>query len=1118
MAGGAGGMAGSHHRSMPQDRPIPRMGKVGDNDCLPAGFEYDDGRTINDEYDDQLTEQELEQLALEEEDKRKKKAAKKRDKKARQKERAKKEAEIKAALAAMKKREKAIASWRSRVVAACANADGRKMDVLVGESPYKNYTYDPTSLLDDENEEEEEDQPQSQEEYLVKQMDWFLPNCLQKYSQNQSDQLSGSTAPQEQPFANNLARERLAKYIMSVSFDVILLQSPSKARNAIHSAAYHNDTDFLRWIVQNCQNQNEKKLYLESLCEDGGWTPLHYATAGGAEDVVELLLEECSVLARTDRSLTCFNRYGRRGNGITARELAIVLQSGAVDDDLTSDADILDDIVENRIDDASASDKAAYMRILRLLEERLTHVEQHGYSPPKNKLAEQQQRQDNSAASLDNEVPAGYTATSSSTNNKKSKKKKKKQQQQSTKAPAPANTAISEQESKSAPSSVSTDDDLSDPVAVALLGMGFTEDQIKSAARALGGFERATADDMVMWILGGGELADSSSADQGNDGEEDDDSDDDDEYTNPKSNSSDGAVLTKAQKKAAARAKRELEETARKHQEELAAASRAASKREEQRRIRRDWNEREQARQLDERNAKVAEAMERKRRKDMERIMPKSGGVLPASVPALPPSAVHVPIGSGKHHHHHGGPPLTIIAGGQKMPPKSNKNSAAGSNMGIPQAPTVRAPKILTRPKNNAPPGTLPSGGGGGVHPQQSTAVAGNQPLFSPALPGGSSNAKSASSSPARMNAKTYNQASGHHPSSHHQQPPPTAILQKNNVPGPRRNSRMHHAPPPPPPSDYRQHRHHPGHASSFAASNNGVYNNKDERPGPSSMGNSGTHLYQNHPGQVNSSGSVLPPGLRRNSAPEPPPTNNESLASYVEMNSMGMIRATAREYVPTSFTPLPTTTPDAPPPAASSESNNAVPSMSAQPATVSPPPPTQTTSTDNHSNLLVEPMSSLLSSFGADTSNTPPATMVPVVGNKEEVPSAASSITGFSGLPSTTMEENNATSRVGSVMTFEAASSSVGGAGGGIQTSSILESISYGGDHQNNAAGTGSSALGSGGIWGGDNNVNQTASLGLAGLNFSSFMGGDQNNNNEGNAGGSTTWGTSTGGGGSIW
>jgi len=1155
MAGGgtvtmSGGMAGGghhpHHRGMPQDRPISHHGGGntkddihggGGGDCLPANFEYDDGHHQHHVHAPELSEQERLAIEAEEEEKRKKKAAKKRDKKARQKERAKKEAEAKAAIAALKKREKAITSWRSRVVAACSNGDARKMDVLVGESPYKNYTYDPSATLglddddeegSDDNGEGEDDRPKTQEEYLSRQMDWFLPNCLQKYNSNPNYHVESQQEQQQlqQPFANNLAREKLAKYILSVSFDVVLDQSPfTQHRNAIHSAAYCNDANFIRWIIQSQSNHqssrqqqqhqhsnSDKMSYLESLCEDGGWTPLHYATAGGAQDVVELLFEEgVNVLTRTERSLTCFNR--RSGNGITARELAIVLQSGAVDDDLTSDADILDEIVDNRIDEVSSADKAAYMRILRVMEERLAYVENHGYSNL-NKMMD--------LASQDNTVPAllqgqdsgnsGHsTATSaSSTNNKKSKKKKKKQQQQQqsnakTSAPAPATTATSSEPESVPPTS--DDEDLTDPVAVALLGMGFTEDQVISAARALGGFDRATADDMVMWILGGGEIVDGS-ADQGNNAFEDQ-MDADAEYDDD----DDDAVLTKAEKKAASRAKRDAEDLARKHQEELAATQRAAAKREEQRRIRREWNEREQARQSEEKSAKLQEALERRRRVEMERLMPKST-VLPAAVgaAALPP-AVLVPGGNGGKHHHHpghhhpgGGPPLTIIAGGQKMPSKS-KNTAGGSNMGIPQAPTVRAPKILARP-SNALPGTLPSGAPSSVlHSQQPVGV-GSQPLFAPAHASSSSGGKGAPLSPPRgVHAKQYN------PSGHHQHHQPMAILQKNNAGGNHhltKTSRVLLQAAPPAPSDYH-HRPAGHHASSSFAYKDQVTQVSNGAV-PLSMGNSATPLYQNHMSQGNS-GSVAPPGFQPGSSvPEPSNEPASSTASYVDTNNMGMIRATAREFVPTSFNPAPA--------AAPAESHD-VPSMSAQPATVSPPPPTQLIPNADHSaNLLVEPMSSLLSSFGSG--NTPPATSVPIAGNKEDttVPSAASSITGLSGLQPTTAEENT-TSRVGSVMTFESNSSSAdrgGVAAGGIQTSSILESISYGGEQNS------SSALGSGGIWGGGNNVNQTASLGLAGLNFSSFMGGGgdtTNNNNEGDnnvGGGSTTWGTSMGGSGSIW
>lgn len=273
----------------------------------------------------------------------------------------------------------------------------------------------------------------------------------------------------------------------------------------------------------------------------------------------------------------------------------------------------------------------------------------------------------------------------------------------------------------------------------------------------------------------------------------------------------------------------------------------------------------------------------------------------------------------------------------------------------------------------------------------------------------------------------------------------------------------------------------------------------------------------------------------------------------------MGMMRPTAREFVP-SFTPKPTArefkptarvfkpAPTArefkPAPSArefvptsfKAKANPApVPSMSAQPATVSPHlPPTRSSSNDqSEANLLVEPTSSLFSSFRADggnnnnKSNIQPTMLdrtTSIGGNKEDstgVLSAASSITGFSGLqnPNTGEDANAATSKVGSVMTFESTSSAGGGAVD-MQTSSILESICA--VDQSNPATSTVGSLGSGlGLWGGSNNVTNPLP-GLAGLNFTSFMGGEQQNKQSNNSGGSataTTWGTSAGGtSGSIW
>ena len=315
-----------------------------EDNSLPDGFEFDgvdrttwgknndDGIRVRGMTEEERQRIETERLALEaaEAEEREKKAAKKRDKKSRQKERAKKEAEEKATAAAIKKREKGITSWRSRVVGACSGTgDAKKMDILVGESPYKNYVYDPN--IDVQLVQGNRSLKQCQEEYLLIQLGWFLPNCLQKYQSSSSSTATTATA---QPFSNNQAREKLLKYIISQSLDVILHQSPNDGhdhhllvnlinhhKNAIHLAAYNNDVNFIEWVINSQKSSSEqgKRLssdgdslfmeHLEGLCSDGGWSPLHYATAGGATNVVELLLAEgVNVTTRTNRSLTCFNR------------------------------------------------------------------------------------------------------------------------------------------------------------------------------------------------------------------------------------------------------------------------------------------------------------------------------------------------------------------------------------------------------------------------------------------------------------------------------------------------------------------------------------------------------------------------------------------------------------------------------------------------------------------------------------------------------------------------------------------------------------------------------------------------------------------------------------------
>lgn len=750
-------------------------------------------------------------------------------------------------------------------------------------------------------------------------------------------------------------------------------------------------------------------------------------------------------------------------------------------DRLRCEADILKTIVKSRIENASSTDKAAYEKRLRALMARLLYVEEHGYSPQVENtdegchpdLAPPKQKNDQ----IDNH---NILSAATSSNSQPSKKKKKKQlSRANTKTPPPEAIATSTSANSISTSSAIEDEDLTDPVAVALLGMGFTDDQIKSAARALGGFERATADDMVVWILGEGDTAESGKAPD-------------------TAHENQAAAQSKAPKKVVPRAivgqkslASHAEEVARKRQEELAAAKRAAEKREEQRRIRREWNEREQARQMQEKNAKIAEAMTRRQQVENAKLIPETS-ILPMAPGSevgvgAPPSTVYgAPVGAagggiGKKHQHDGGPPLTIFAGGPKMT-ASAKPKHVASNMGIPQAPTLlRNPKILTRPLN--PP--LPVDG---ASSQPQLGVVGNQPLFAPS-PSLSSNAKPSGTSPPRnIYAKSI-----HPSSSNHRNDQPTAILRKEHSAGvANQNINMTN-------STRRILPHYPGHHGPAGH----AFNNPVSLAASSSMASTAAAPILRH--------GVAPPGfIPSNSAHhhrmEPSATEEAhgiaSSSSFVETNPLGMIRATAREFVPTYFKPSTTSaTPDTFLPAPS----NTVPSMSAQfmstrPSTISPPPlpPARSASNDDSENLMFEHMSSLLSTFGAE-SNTP------------TVQSVTSSITGPSGVPTNKNNHNNAgddtntTSRVGSIMTFESTTAptttaavgpfAVGGGlgNGGIQTSSIFESITYRGDQESNNL----AALGSGGgIWGtgggnSSSNVNQNSSMGLAGLNFSSFMGG---------------------------
>jgi multidrug efflux pump subunit AcrA (membrane-fusion protein) len=280
---------------------------------------------------------------------------------------------------------------------------------------------------------------------------------------------------------------------------------------------------------------------------------------------------------------------------------------------------------------SSSDERRKYRIILERMVERLKDVEQHGYSPPppepepveeaaEPKVVEVAQAanvvdakgtkdDDDSEGPEIRELPS---AEDSSTNKHgKKKKKKKKKDEQATEPPAMRNSNEANGEKLSPTAWTAPAVAAKDPLVTALLGMGFTEEQINAAVKACGGTVRATADDLVAWILGEG----SSEAPVEPAVTE----------TNrleakpvvvvvaPPPAPAPAPVPTPAKPKAPpiveTRTRELTNSVATKEEEERLKEQRLAAKREDKIRRNREWNNRAQARQKEEEEAKLAQAV-----------------------------------------------------------------------------------------------------------------------------------------------------------------------------------------------------------------------------------------------------------------------------------------------------------------------------------------------------------------------------------------------------------------------------------------------------------------------------------------------------------------------------
>jgi hypothetical protein len=233
---------------------------------------------------------------------------------------------------------------------------------------------------------------------------------------------------------------------------------------------------------------------------------------------------------------------------------------------------------------------------------------QNGYSPPlsdKDKDANATTIKQN-ATQVEQDVEQPPRTHKDKQNQNRRQRKKKKKQEVATKE---AEEAATKSSATTSVASVPTIPDIKqqeqdDPMMTALLGMGFMQDQIYAAAKACGGFHRATADDLVVWILSqGAEQDDIPTTEESNDPKPMA-VDDDDAFVVNESTSAiktKGMVVPEEQKDATL-----TEEEAKKQQE---AEERLKAKREEKRRRNREWNNREQERQQAELQTKMAQAL-----------------------------------------------------------------------------------------------------------------------------------------------------------------------------------------------------------------------------------------------------------------------------------------------------------------------------------------------------------------------------------------------------------------------------------------------------------------------------------------------------------------------------
>mmetsp|Transcript_25261 Transcript_25261/g.59123 ORF Transcript_25261/g.59123 Transcript_25261/m.59123 type:complete len:1270 (+) Transcript_25261:343-4152(+) len=600
----------------------------------------------------------LEQVAINDHlmsatDDKERKAAKKREKKQRRKAKLKEEAAQKAAEAAQKKREKAIVSWRSRVVSACQSNEVAKLDGLLQESPLRK--------LMEENKDNETNRSYLSTSCIIPHLEFLLPNSVAK---NRTQVERGTEA-----------RLRLAEYILHTELS-LAFKPLRTGRTALHTACFHGDLRFLQLLLEKTESYTPKEgenpileSFLDLRCNESGWSPIHYASMSGSSEILELLLARgCDLSTTTDVTHTWRESDGR---GVTARELVQSIQSGSYDDEIETHGLALQEVKNSYLNHDQA--RRLFMKKLDRVDARLSNVEKNGYTPLSK---------DKSDSLIDSELQIKDSLLSQSepsSSRHKKKKKKKKKQNGKAESGTSVNTGADQKTFASTQSNSNELKEEEDPLVTALFGMGFNEEQIMAAVKACGGTHRATADDLVTWILGQGDNEENKAESQNFT-----------ETTKKKHASKDKNNLSRKgdtmrpnehnNRQQQFEAAREQEETAR----------RLAAKREEARRRNREWNNREQARQEKEAKAKVALKLYGASRSSIPTLVPRKG------LEVSPKSNIHSRMSNGTHRSQIAGKAIA----GLKQP---GRHSQTANKWGVPPVNKSQSLAVQTTQSNAAP-------------------------------------------------------------------------------------------------------------------------------------------------------------------------------------------------------------------------------------------------------------------------------------------------------------------------------------------------------------------------------------------------------------------------------